>query len=295
MSSAELEVVNELLRAADFAALTLDQQRSAVETDLGALPDGTTIDPVDAGGVPSEWVIPRSTEGSRTIIALRGGGYCLGSLTSNRRFCALLADVTGARVMNVGYRNAPEHPFPAALDDALTAYRWVVHEGTEPATIVLAGNSAGGGLALAALLALRDAGDRPPAAAIAISPWTDLAGTGASRWSNATTEVMLDPLELPATAALYVGDELLRDPYVSPLYGALHDLPPLLLHVGDGEILRDDATRFAARAQDAGVDVTIDVVAGVPHVWHLFAGALSEADDALLALAVWLDEKIPPR
>jgi monoterpene epsilon-lactone hydrolase len=293
MPSAELEVVNELLRSADFAVLTLEQQREMIEAGNGELPAGTTVEPVDAEGVPCEWVASSRADGSPTIVGLRGGGYCLGSLASNRRFCALLADVTGARVLNVGYRSAPEHPFPAALDDVLTAYRWLLQHRTDPATIVLAGNSAGGGLALATLLALRDAGDRGPAAAIALSPWTDLAGTGASRWSNAATEVMLDPVHLSDTAALYAGDDVLRDPYVSPLYGSLHDLPPLLLHVGDGEILRDDTTRFAARARAAGVDVTVEVVAGVPHVWHLFAGVMPEADDALVDLAIWLDERIP--
>jgi acetyl esterase/lipase len=295
MPSAELDVVNELLRSTAFAALTLEQQRAAVEVEIAELPGGITVDPVDADGVACEWVTPRDTTGSRTIVGVRGGGYCLGSLASNRRFCALLADVTGARVLNVGYRNAPEHPFPAALDDVLAAYRWIVHEGADPARIAFAGNSAGGGLVLAALLALRDAGEPGPAAAIAVSPWTDLAGTGASLRTNAATEVLLDADHLPDTAALYVGAELLRHPYVSPLYGTLHDLPPLLLQVGDGEILRDDATRFAARARDAGVDVTIDVVAGVPHVWHLFAGVFPEADDALIELAIWFDEQLPPR
>jgi len=293
VASAELEFVNELLRSIDFAALTLEQQRAMVELGIGELPAGVTVEPIDADGVPCEWVEVRRPDASCTIVGLRGGGYCLGSLASNRRFCALLADVTGARVLNVGYRNAPEHPFPAALDDAVAAYRWLLRHGTDPATIALAGNSAGGGLVLAILLALRDVGERGPGGAVAISPWTDLAGTGASRWSNATTEVMLDAVHLPATAALYAGDDLLRHPYVSPLYGELHGLPPVLLQVGDGEILLDDATRFAARARDAGVDVTIDVVAGVPHVWHLFAGVVPEADDALVDLAIWLDERIP--
>jgi epsilon-lactone hydrolase len=291
--SAELDVVNELLRATDLAALTLDEQRAMFEAGSGQLPEGTTVEPVDADGVACEWVAAGPTDGAPTIVALRGGGYCLGSLASNRRFCTLLADVTGARVLNVGYRTAPEHPFPAALDDVLTTYRWLLHHGTDPATIALAGNSAGGGLVLATLLALRDAGDQRPAAAIAVSPWTDLAGTGASLSSNAATEVLLDPVHLPDTAALYVSDDLLRHPYVSPLYGELHDLPPVLVHVGNGEILLDDATRFAARARDAGVDVTIDVVVGVPHVWHLFAGVVPEADDALIDLAIWLDERIP--
>ena len=178
MPSAALEVVNELLRSTAFAGLTLEQQRAAVEVGITALPDGITVEPIDADGVPCEWVTSRDSDGSRTIVGVRGGGYCLGSLASNRRFCALLADVTGARVLNVEYRNAPEHPFPAALDDVLTAYRWLLRDGADPRTVAFAGNSAGGGLVLAGLLALRDAGDPLPVAAIAVSPWTDLAGTG---------------------------------------------------------------------------------------------------------------------
>jgi epsilon-lactone hydrolase len=229
---------------------------------------------------------------ARTVVALRGGGYCLGSLNSNRRFCELLGDVTSARVLNVGYRNAPEHRHPAALDDALAAYRWLLDTGVDPATVAVAGNSAGGGLALALLLALRDAGDVLPAAAVAVSPWTDLANTGASIVANAATEVMLDPVHIADTAAHYADADRLHDPYVSPLYGDLTGLPPLLIHASETELLRDDAVRLAERACAGGVDITLELVADMPHVWHLFAGLLPEADDAMLRIGIWLGKPL---
>jgi acetyl esterase/lipase len=293
VASAELADVNDLLRSMRFAALTLEEQRATFERGAGAAGPDAIVTEVDADGVPCEWITTPGAGPGRTIVALRGGGYCLGSLASNRRFCALLSDVTSARVLNVGYGSAPEHRFPAALDDVRRAYRFVLGQRVDPATVALAGNSAGGGLALAVLLALRDGGDALPAAAVALSPWTDLAATGASITANAATEVMLDPTGIAATAALYADADQLRHPHVSPLYGDLRGLPPLLLHASGAEILRDDAVRFAARAADAGVDVTLEVVADVPHVWHLLAGLLPEADDALLDVGVWLDRVMP--
>lgn len=273
--------------------LTLQQQRDMIDAGGGALPAGTSISPVDADGVACEWITTPGPDPAGVVVSLRGGGYCLGSLASNRHFCALLADVASVRVLNVGYRNAPEHRYPAALDDALTAYRWLLRRDVDPATIAFAGNSAGGGLVLACLLALRDTGRQLPAAAIAISPWTDLANTGNSITSNAATEAMLDPTRISHTANLYADRAQLLDPYVSPLYGDLHGLPPLLLHASNAEILRDDSTRFAERATTAGVDVTIHLADHMPHVWHLFAGYLPEADDALLDLAIWLANALP--
>jgi epsilon-lactone hydrolase len=293
MASLEAELLNELVRSMRLSELSLDEQRLTMEATAGEVPAGVSVAPVDADGVPCEWVSAADATPDRTLVCLRGGGYCLGSLATNRRFCGLLADVTGARVLNVGYRAAPEHRFPAALDDATRAYRWLLAMGASAATIALVGNSAGGGLVLASLLALRDAGDPSPVAAVAISPWTDLAATGESITSNTATEVMLDPQGVTDTARLYADPDQFRHPLVSPLYGDLHGLPPLLLHVSGSEILRDDAVRFAAAARAAGVDVTIAVVDGMPHVWHLFAGALPEADDALIDLAIWLADRMP--
>ncbi len=288
VAAVDVDFVNELLRSMPLSGLTLDEQRAAMEDRAGSRHAGLDVAAVDADGVACEWISPPHASPDRTIVSLRGGGYCVGSLGTNRHFCSLLADVTGFRVLNVGYRNAPEHPFPAALDDTTRAYRWLLATGAAPSTIGIVGNSAGGGLALAALLALRDAGDSLPAAAVVLSPWTDLAATGRSVVTNAATEVMLDPAAVASTAGLYAEPDQLRNPLVSPLYGDLRGLPPLLVHASTTEILRDDAVRVAAAARTAGVDVTLELVDGMPHVWHLFAGTLAAADESLLDLAIWL-------
>lgn len=224
---------------------------------------------------------------------MRGGGYCLGSLRSNRPFSALLAETCAVRVLNVGYRNAPEHPYPAALTDVTNAYRGLLDRGVDPGTIAFVGNSAGGGLTLACLLALRDAGDPLPLCAAVISPWTDLTNSGASMRTNAATELMLDPGSVDATAARYASSAQLTDPYVSPLFGDPTGLPPLLVHVSGAEILLDDSLRFARRCAAVNVDVTLHVEPHMPHVWHLFAGLLPEADDALTRLGLWLLDRLP--
>jgi monoterpene epsilon-lactone hydrolase len=292
MAGVDVDMVNELLRSMPMSGLTLDEQRAVMHDRAGRVGDGLDVATVDADGVPCEWITAPDAPPGRTIVCLRGGGFCVGSLITNRRFCGLLADLTGIRVLNVGYRNAPEHRFPAALDDTTRAYRWLLTTGAAPDSIGIVGNSAGGGLALATLIALRDAGDSLPAAAVALSPWTDLAATGESITTNAATEVMLDPQAITSTALLYADADQLRQPLVSPLYGDLRGLPPLLVHASTTEILRDDAVRFAARARAAGVDTTIDLVDGMPHVWHLFAGTLTAADDALLDIAIWLTEHL---
>lgn len=288
--SPELVALNEMLAAVDLSAMTLDEQRATIEAASDGSVSDTDVEPVLVGGVPCEWV---GAGDAATIVAVRGGGYCIGSLRSNRRFSALLADTCGVRVLNVGYRNAPEDPYPAALHDVLHAYRGLLAAGVAPATVAFVGNSAGGGLTLAGLLALRDAGDPLPACAAVISPWTDLTNSGASVRANAATEVMLDPRSVDATAARYATVDQLTHPYVSPLFGDPTGLPPLLVHVSDAEILLDDARRLAARAQAAGVAVTLHVEPFVPHVWHVFAGLVPEADDALVRLGLWLLGHLP--
>jgi monoterpene epsilon-lactone hydrolase len=293
VASEELQAVRELMRGVGLDRMPIAERRAAMAAVAADAPAGATVEPVDANGVPAEWVAASGVTGRRVLLYLHGGGYQIGSPATLRRMVTLLSAPLAARVLSVDYRLAPEHPFPAAVDDAVAAYRWLLAGGTDPATVALAGDSSGGGLALATLVALRDAGEPMPAAAFAISPWTNLALTGESLRTRAAAEVMLQPDGIPETAALYLAGADPRHPYASPLYADLRGLPPLLIHVGDAEVVLDDSTRFAARAREAGVDVTLEVWDEMPHVWHAFAGLLPEADQAIARAGDWLRARLP--
>ncbi|GAB4278432.1 MAG: alpha/beta hydrolase [Candidatus Promineifilaceae bacterium] len=250
----------------DFAEQRARQQKG---DRFVRLPAGTVTERIDVGGTTAEWITAPSA-GSSVILYFHGGGYVLGLTAVHRAWLARLSQATGMRGLAVAYRLAPEHPFPAALDDALTAYRWLLAQGTAPEHILLGGDSAGGGLALALLVALRDAGEPLPAGAFCLSPWTDLALTGASMQSNAAKDPILSADLLGKYAAAYVNGRSPTDPLISPLYADLAGLPPLLIQVGDEETLLDDSTRFVAKARQAGVAATLDCYEGMFHVFPLF-------------------------
>ena len=282
--------------AAENPEPSIEELRSGMEQMLTGLPPvpGGRVEPVDAGGVAAEWTFPEDggpTTG--TLLYLHGGGYFQGSPATHRRLVTALCLAAGMRGLSVDYRLAPEHPFPAAVDDALAAYRWLTGpSGEDPGRVVVAGDSAGGGLSAALLVALRDAGDRLPAGAYLLSPWTDLAGTGASMLTRADADPMIDPAESRATARRYAGDGDLRHPLVSPLYADLTGLPPLLIHVGDAEVLLDDATRLADRALGAGVAVELEVWPEAFHVFQIMVGLVPEADEAVARAAAWMAKRI---
>jgi epsilon-lactone hydrolase len=290
MASEELKFVLELVGSADLGTLTLQERRALMGSAGAPPPAGTRVEPVDADGVPAEWVTSAGVTGERVVLFFHGGAYHLGSPAGLRNLRALLSATAAARVLSAGYRLAPEHPFPAAVEDALTAYRWLIAGGTDPRQVVISGNSSGGGLALAALVALRDAGDPLPGAAVALSPWTDLDLAGESLRTRAAADVMLTPDGAREAADWYLAGQDPRHPYASPLYADLRGLPPILIQAGDAEILRDDSARFAVAAQAAGVDVTLEIWDEMPHVWHAFAGLLPEADQAVERIGAWLRE-----
>jgi acetyl esterase/lipase len=238
------------------------------------------IVPVTIGTLKAEWVRPPKAEGHRVILYFHGGGYCFGSPAEHRHLVARLCESAQARGLSIDYRLAPEHPFPAALDDAVTAYRWLIAQGINPAGIILAGDSAGGGLAIATAMALRDGGAPLPRAIVTLSPWTDLALTG---WTI-LTKAQADPSQSWETLAVcarhYLKNTAPTNPFASPLYGNFRGLPPLLIHVGSDEILRDDATRVAERAEAAGCDVSVEVWDGMPHVFQFYT-RLPEARGSL--------------
>jgi len=291
MASEELQMLRELLRGTDLGSLTIAERRQATAFAAASPPAGTAVDLVDAGGVPAEWVVAPGVSPGRVLLYFHGGAYQIGSPANLRHLVALLSGAAGARALSVDYRLAPEHPFPAAIQDALAAYRWLLASGIDPALIAVAGDSAGGGLALGALVALRDAGDPMPAGAVMLSPWTDLALTGDSLRTRAAVEVMVKPEGLPEDVALYLAGADPRHPYASPLYADLRGLPPLLIHVGDAEVILDDSTRLAARASEAGVEVSLEIWDDMPHVFPAFAGLLPEADQAIERVGSWLDQR----
>ena len=293
MASDELMAVREMMNGVDLDRLTVTERRAAAESVASPPPRGTIVTPVDAGGVPAEWVVAPSAGGDRVVFYLHGGAYQIGSPATLRHMIALVSDAASARVLSVDYRLAPEHPFPAAVEDAVAAYRWLLADGTDPGAVAFAGDSAGGGLALGTLVALRDAGDPMPAAVVVLSPWTDLALTGESLRTRAAVDVMIKPDGMAKTVDTYLAGQDPRHPYASPLYADRRGLPPMLIHVGDAEVILDDSTRFAARARDHGVQVTIEVWDEMPHVWHAFAGLLPEADQAIERVGSWLTERIP--
>jgi acetyl esterase/lipase len=236
---------------------------------------------VDANGVPAEWVTAAGTEAARTILYLHGGGYVIGSPSTHRGLAERLSKAAGARVLVIDYRLAPEHPFPAPVEDATKAYRWLLASGVAASNIAVAGDSAGGGLTAATLIALRDAGDALPAAGICLSPWVDMEGIGESMTLRAELDPMVQKEGLLGMAGLYLQGADPRSPLAAPLYADLHGLPPLLVQVGTSETLYDDATRLAERAKAAGVNVTLEPWDEMIHVWHLFAEMLPEGQKAL--------------
>ncbi|HEY5425609.1 MAG TPA: alpha/beta hydrolase [Candidatus Tumulicola sp.] len=245
---------------------------------FGRLPRGLARVPVEdaKAGVRGEWVIDATRPAARTVVYyIHGGGYVAGSPAMYRTLTGAFCVRCAARVFALEYRLAPEHRFPAAVHDAVAGYQWLLASGVAPREIVIAGDSAGGGLALSTLLALRDAGLALPAGAVLIAPWVDLA---ASR-----DPVAADRGE-SRMAQAYVGDRPLDDPLASGLYAELHGLPPLMIQASTIEMLRDDAVRLDAKARAAGVDSTLRLWDGVPHVWHIFAG-LRESREAFVDIA----------
>ena len=264
-------VIGPMLKAVLEAPLETARPQFEALMSRTELPPDVEIEEVEAGGVPCEWVriageAPRPSP--RVILYLHGGGYTMGSARADRILTAPLARVSGGAVLSVNYRLAPEHPFPAALEDALAAYRWLLTTGRAPGSVILAGFSAGGGLALATLVALREVGDPLPAGAILLSAATDLAASGASHSTNVESDLIDTPSLITQMRTCYLGERDPRTPLASPLYANLEGLPPLLIQVGSDELLRDDSTQVAERAQAVGVPVTLHIGEGMWHGWQ---------------------------
>jgi acetyl esterase/lipase len=245
-------------------------------------PPGVKVTPVQEAGVTGEWVEAPGLEGSgRVLVFLHGGGYVSGTLALYRGLAWQLSRAARARVLVLDYRLAPEHPYPAALEDTVTAYSWLLSLGHEPTTVGFAGDSAGGGLVLSTLVKLRDEGLRRPGGACCFSPWTDLAMTGESIQTNRDADPMILAEVMRPTVNWYLGPAAPTTPTASPLYADLRGLPPVLLQVGSSEVLLDDSRRFAQKLRAAGGEAELQIWPDMPHVWHLFAPFLPEANRAL--------------
>ena len=296
MSLEEIAVVRQLL-----TGLVTEEPRSLEDfrtsyDEAGkafGLPEGVTVTPVSAGGVPGEWLAPTAGAGKRVLLYLHGGGYALGSLDSHRHLAAHTALALNGQVLLIDYRRSPEHPFPAAVDDALAAYRWLIETGVDPAKLAAARDSAGGGLTVAVLLAARDAGLKLPAAAVCISPWANLENKGESYSAKANVDPMVRHADLELWTAAYLGTSTpRRTPLASPVYADLKGLPPFLIQVGSCEVLLSDSHLLADRLKEAGVSVDLHVWPKMIHVWHWFAPVLSEGRGAIDEMAGFLNTKL---
>lgn len=253
---------------------------------------GVRSEPAAIPGIAAEWLVPNGAESDRALLYLHGGGYCIGSIKTYRSLVSHLASAAGCRALIIEYRLAPENRFPCAVEDAVASYRWLLSQGYDPGNIAVAGDSAGGGLAPAMMLSLRDAGEPLPAAAILLSPWADLQCTGESIDALGRSDPMLNKGILLKMASRYLGNRDPRDHLASPVYADLKGLPPMLIQVGTREILLDDARRLAERARESGVEVHLEVCEGMFHVWQFFAPLVPESREAIERLGGFFREKV---
>jgi monoterpene epsilon-lactone hydrolase len=290
MSSWQARLTSSILRQTLKRRLARAENAAQASTSMNislqlGIPSGVRIREAPCGGVPGEWVEPTAREVAGTLLYLHGGGYFTCSPRTHRPITTAFAKA-GFRVFAPDYRLAPEYPFPAAVLDAVASYRGLREAADAP--LVIAGDSAGGGLSLSTMLTLRDQGDRLPKAAALFSPFTDLTGSGASRQTNDKRCAMFSGTGLEWVPLAYAGQEDPRNPLASPLWADLTGLPPLLIHVGADETLLDDSTRLAESATAAGVTVELRIWPAVPHVWQIFHRFIPEGRESLMEASAFL-------
>ena len=300
MPSEAHEMVVNLLRSnggiglGPEGSLDIPTLREGMEamTATSELPEGTRCEPCEVAGRPAEWVEAPDADASRVLLYSHGGGYVIGSIATHRALVARICQVAGIRGLILDYRLAPEDPFPAAVEDATAAYRFLLEAGTEARNIALGGDSAGGGLTFATLVALRDAGTPLPGAAIALSPWVDLEGSGASMTTKADADPMVGREGLLEMARLYLAGADPKTPTAAPLHADLSGLPPLYVQAGTAETLLDDATRIAERALAAGVQLELELFEDLVHVFQAFAPHVPESLEAIEKLGAFLKRQL---
>ena len=295
MASPQLEEILQQLRNRPTTDSTnIDDSRalSDARKDLFPLSPDVKVNRVSAGGVPAEWIAYEGNPPNAALLYLHGGGYVQGSMRSHRSTISWIGKAAGICALGLEYRLAPESQFPAAVEDSVAAYSWLLSTGHLPSKMAIAGDSAGGGLTLSTLIALRYYGLPMPAAGVCISPWTDLTQSGDSMKTNAESDPTVGKERLDDMAGLYYGSANPEAPLASPLFADLTGLPPLLVQVGSIETLLDDSTRLVEKAKASGVDATLEVWDDMPHVWHNWAPVLPEAQQAVDSIGEFLRQRM---
>lgn len=283
-------------RASSRADLSLAERRAIVDENATTFPTDADIQiaSVDAAGVPCEWQTPPDVKGQKCLLYFHGGGYAFGSTKSHRHLSSKMAQLADMRCLSVDYRLAPENPFPAAVDDAVTAYRWLLDQGIAAGNIALAGDSAGGGLAVATMLKAREEGLPLPAAAVLICPWTDMGCDRPSYRSRAQADPSITQAGIQASAKAYLKGADIKTPLASPVYADLSGLPPCLVQVGEREVLVDDARDLVTSMRRVGTIAELEVWDGMVHVWHSFHPILKEGLQAVQRGADFLSTHMKP-
>jgi monoterpene epsilon-lactone hydrolase len=293
--SPQLDQVISMIRArASATRKTIDEDRLSYETMLSTMPmdDDIQTSRVGAGGVAAEWIAAPDAHADRVMLYLHGGGYVLGSMRTHRVMLSHISRTTGFHVLGIDYRLAPEHPFPAPVEDTLAAYRWLLAQGHAAERIALGGDSAGGGLVVAALVAMRYVGEPLPAAGVCLSPWVDMQATSETFTTNAHVDPSVSQDRILNIAKVYLAGKNPQAPLASPIHADLHGLPPLLVQVGAIETLLGDAHALTQRAQAAGVEVDLQVWDDMPHVWHHFVSMLPEGKQAIARIGEFLRKHV---
>ena len=292
MPGSEIDAVRELLRSQPRPVGWAERRKRLDAVGSAPLAPDISLEAVAAVGVPAEWSLAPGSDPARVLMFLHGGGYCSGSIASHRGMVTEIGRAAKVRTLAVGYRLAPEHPFPAALEDTLSTYGFLLGHGIAPGKIAIGGDSAGGGLTLAALTCLREAGKPLPGCAWLVSPWVDLEMTGASMTEKADVDPLIQKPYLEELASAYLAGADPAGPRASPLHADLSGLPPLLIQVGSAETLLDDAIRIARKAAVADVPMSLEVWPHMIHAWHLWATHLQDGRRAIASAGAFIHARL---
>lgn len=294
MAGPEIVKLKRILReknpAASGKSVTLEQRRAGMEKVAFKVADDIQVETVTVASRPAEWLRAPGIQAERAILYLHGGGYVMGSPNTHRSLGGEVSRAAQAAVLMLDYRLGPEEPFPAAVEDSVAAYKWLLDQGFAPQNLAIAGDSAGGGLTAATLVAARDQNVAMPGTAVCISPWSDMTCSNDSYQTRAEADPMVGG-DIGKMAELYLQGKDTKDPYVSPNFADLRSLPPLLIQVGRDEVLLDDSIKLNQKARTDGVDSTLEIWEDMVHVWHAFHPMLPEGRDGIQRVGEFLREK----